>query len=142
MALAKRKRTVFDMIDDYFEDMQKWAEHFGEIWTAETPSWNLRNCSIEPLREITVTPTEVLLTVDLPYTLKDSVKVKSIGASGLEVSAQMKKKVKLDDLGVKHCKGVLEKFHCHVRIPVQVDMGKMNVHYKKGILEIRLPRKH
>ena len=141
MSTKRKRRSISDMIDMYFESMEEWIEEFQET-LVERPSWNLKNCTIEPLREITVTPMEVVATVDLPYTEKASVKVRPVSNTILEVSAKMRKKVKLDDLGVKHCKGEFQRFHCHMRIPVPVNMDKMDTKYKKGILEIHLPRKH
>jgi HSP20 family molecular chaperone IbpA len=140
MAITRR-RSFSDMVDEYFRDVKKWAEQF-EATTTEKPSWNLRNCSIEPLREITMTPREVLVTVDLPFTNKGAVKVKPVGSSALEVSAKMKRKIRLDDLGVTYCKGEFQKFQCHLRIPVPVKMDRMDVRYKKGMLEIHLPRRY
>jgi HSP20 family molecular chaperone IbpA len=140
MSIRKR-RSIFDMIDAYFDDLEKWAEEF-EGTLVEKPSWNLKNCSIEPLREIMVTPIEVIVTVDLPYTEKNAIKVKRLSDTSLEISAKMKRKIRLDDLGVIHCKGEFKKFHCYMRLPVKIDMNKMISHYKRGILEIHLPRKH
>jgi HSP20 family molecular chaperone IbpA len=137
----KKKRTISDIIDAYFEDLERWAEQFEETMM-QRPSWNLKNCTIEPLREIMVTPTEVVVTVDLPYTEKKLIRVKPVGHTSLEISAKMKRKIRLDDLGVTYCKGEFERFYCHVRIPVPVNMDDMNVSVKKGILEIRLRRKY
>jgi HSP20 family molecular chaperone IbpA len=89
-----------------------------------------------------VTPIEVIVTADLPYTEKNAIEVKRLSDTSLEISAKMKRKIRLDDLGVIHCKGEFQKFHCHMRLPVKVDMNKMITHYKRGILEIHLPRKH
>jgi HSP20 family molecular chaperone IbpA len=138
---TRRKRSISDIIDEYFEDLERWAERFGET-LVQMPSWNLKNCTIEPLRETLVTPTEVIVTVDLPYTRKDTVHAKPVSNTSLEISAKMKQKIRLDDLGVIHCKGEFQRFHCHIRIPVPVNMKNMDIHYKKGILEIHLPRKH
>jgi HSP20 family molecular chaperone IbpA len=140
MAIRK-KRSFSNLIDEYFADLEEWVEKFGETIT-ERPSWDLRNCSIEPLREIIVAPAEVLVTVDLPFTDKNAVKVKPVGKNSIEVSAKMRRKIRIDDLGVTHCKGEFQKFHCHLRIPVPVNINKMDVRYKKGILEVHLPRKH
>jgi HSP20 family molecular chaperone IbpA len=140
--MAIRKKPSFsELIDEYFANLEEWVEKFGETIT-ERPSWNLRNCSIEPLREVTVAPTEVVVTVDLPFTDKKGVKVKPVGKNSIEVSAKMKRKIRIDDLGITHCKGEFQKFHCHMRIPVPVNMSKMDVLYKRGILEIHLPRRH
>jgi HSP20 family molecular chaperone IbpA len=136
----KKRRSISDIIDAYFEDIERWAEQFEETLMV-SPSWNLKNCTLEPLREIMVAPTEVMMTVDLPYTEKNAVQVKPAGINSIEISAKMNKKIRLDDLGVTHCKGEFQKFHCHIRIPVPVNMNKMDIHYKRGILEIHIPRK-
>ena len=136
----KRKRSVSEIIDQYFADFDKWAESFREVF-ADKPSWDLRNCSIEPLRDMTVTPSEVLVTVDLPFTSKNTVRVEPVGSNALEITAKMNRKIRLDDLGITYCRGEFRKFHSHLLIPVSVNMRKMDVQYKKGILEIHIPRK-
>jgi HSP20 family molecular chaperone IbpA len=136
----RRKRSVSEIIDEYFADFDKWAEGFRGIFT-ETPSWNLRNGSMEPLRDMMITPKEVLVTVDLPFTSKSTVKVEPVDSNALEITAKMKRKIRLDDLGITYCRGEFQKFHSHLLIPVSVNMKKMDVQYKKGILEIHIPRK-
>jgi HSP20 family molecular chaperone IbpA len=137
----RRRRSFSEIIDEYFADFDKWAEGFREVF-AERPSWNVRNCSIEPLRDMMITPKEVLVTVDLPFTSKSTVKVEPVGGNSLEITAKMKRRIRLDDLGITYCRGEFQKFHSHVPIPVSVNMKKMNVQYKRGILEVHLPRKH
>jgi HSP20 family molecular chaperone IbpA len=128
------------MIDEYFEDLEKWAEQVrGTL--SERPCWDLKTCAIEPLREITVTPSEVIVTVDLPYAKKETVEIKAMNAASLEIFAEMRRKIRLNELGITHRKGTIERFHGWIRIPVAVNMGKMEVQHKKGVLEIRLPRK-
>ncbi|HVP17243.1 MAG TPA: Hsp20 family protein [candidate division Zixibacteria bacterium] len=128
------------MIDEYFEEMEKWAEQVRET-LSEKPCWDLKTCAIEPLREITVTPTQVIVTVDLPYAKEETVQVKAVDGSSLEVLAEMRKKIRLTELGVTHRKGMIQRFHAWIRIPVTVNMDKMKIQHKKGILEIELPRK-
>jgi HSP20 family molecular chaperone IbpA len=139
MSIRKRQ-SISNMIDEYFEEMEKWAEQFREPLT-ERPCWDLKTCTIEPLREITLTPTEVIVTVDLPYAKKETVQVKAVDAASLEIFAEMRKKIRLTELGVTHRKGVIQRFHGWIHIPVTVKMDKMKIQHKKGILEIKLPRK-
>jgi len=139
MSIRKRQ-SISDMIDEYFEDMEKWADQVRET-LSEKPCWDLKTCAIEPLREITVTATEVIVTVDLPYARKETVEVKAVDPNSLEIFAEMKKKIRLTELGVTHRKGIIQRFHGWIRIPVIVNMDKMKIQHKKGILEIRLPRK-
>jgi HSP20 family molecular chaperone IbpA len=89
-----------------------------------------------------VTPTEVIVTVDLPYTEENMIQVKPLGKNVIQISANMKRKIRLDDFGITHRRGEFQKLHCHTRIPVPVYMDKMEIRFKKGILEIRIPRKH
>jgi HSP20 family molecular chaperone IbpA len=128
------------MIDEYFEDIEKWADQVRET-LSEKPCWDLKTCAIEPLREITVKSTEVVVTVDLPYANEKTVRVEAVDASSLEIFAEMKKKIRLTELGVTHRKGMIQRFHAWIRIPVKVNMDKMKIQQKKGILEIKLPRK-
>jgi HSP20 family molecular chaperone IbpA len=97
---------------------------------------------MEPLRNVVVTPTEVIVTVDLPYTEENTIQVKPISKDTIEITAEMKRKIRFDDFGITHYEGEFQTFHCQTRIPVPVYMDKMEVRFKKGILEVRLPRKH
>jgi HSP20 family molecular chaperone IbpA len=137
----RKKRSVWEVVDEYFSDLERWTKRLENTY-AERPSWNLRDSSIEPLREISVTPTEVLITVDLPFTNKDAVKIKAVGKSSLEITAKMNKTVKSVDLGIVHLKGEFQKYSSYLHVPVPVYMSKMIVKYKKGMLEVHLPRKH
>lgn len=139
MAIRKR-RSIFDIIHEYFDSMEEWAEHFEEA-LVERPSWNQQACTFEPLRDVVVTPTEVMVTVDLPLTEENTVQVKPVERNMLEVSAKMKRKIRFEDFGITHHGGEFQTYHCCVRIPVQVSMEKMHFSFKKGILKIHLPRK-
>jgi HSP20 family molecular chaperone IbpA len=138
---TRRKRSIFDVIDEYFEDLEEWAERFRET-LVERPSWNQKACTIEPLRDIMVTPTEVTVTVDLPYTEENMIQVKPLGKNVIQISANMKRKIRLDDFGITHHRGEFQRLHCQIRVPVSVNMDKMEIRFKKGILEVHLPRKH
>jgi len=138
---TRRRRSIFNIIDEYFENLEEWTERFREALT-EKPSWNRRACTIEPLRDIMVTPTEVTVTVDLPYAEENTIKVKLISKDTIDILAKMKRKVRFDDFGITHYEGEFQTLHCQTRISVPVYMDEMKIHFKKGILEIRLPRKH
>jgi HSP20 family molecular chaperone IbpA len=138
---TRRRRSIFDIVDEYFESLEEWAERLRET-LIEKPSWNCRACTMEPLRDILITSDEVIVTVDLPYTEENTIEVKPISGDTIEVSAKMRRKVSFDEFGITHHKGEFHRFHCQTRIPVPVYMDKMEVRFKKGILEIHLPRKH
>jgi len=138
---TRKRRSIFDIIDEYFESLDEWTERFRGA-TIEKPSWNQKTCTIEPLRDILVTPEEVIVTADLPYAEESTVKVRPLGEETLEITAKMRRKVRFADFGITHQKGEFQKLHCQTRIPVLVDMERMELRLKRGILEIHLPRKH
>ena len=137
----KRKRSIMDILDNYFDELEEQFERWRETLT-ERPSWNQKACTMEPLRHVRVTPTEVIVTVDLPLTKENSIQVKPVDKNTIEILASMKRKIRFTDFGITHHKGEFQKLHCHLRVPVPVYMEKMGIRFKKGILEIRLPRKH
>ena len=138
---TKRKRSIMDILDNYFEELEEEFERWRET-LIERPSWNQKACEMEPLRYMRVTPTEVIVTVDLPLTKENSIQVKPVDKSTIEILATMKRKIRFTDFGITHHKGEFQKLHCHLRVPVPVYMNKMGLRFKKGILEIRLPRRH
>ncbi len=140
MATKERKRAFFDIVDMYFADLEEEFDRWRET-LLDKPSWDSKLCAIEPLKEVRVTPTEVVVTVDLPLTDKSTLQVKPVDEDTLEISAGMRRKMSFKELGMTHYKGEIKKFHCYTRIPVPVVMEKMNVGLKRSLLEIRLPRK-
>ncbi|MCS7115257.1 MAG: Hsp20/alpha crystallin family protein [Nitrososphaerota archaeon] len=138
--ITRKRRSIFDIMDEYFESLEEWIESLRES-IIERPSWDCRACTMEPLHNISVTGNEVIVTVDLPYTEEKTIEVKPISSDTIEISAKMRRKVSFDEFGITHHKGEFHRFHCQTRIPVPVYMDKMEVRFKKGILEIRLPRR-
>ena len=82
------------------------------------------------------------MTVDLPYAEEDTIRVKPVDDETIDVLARMKRKIRFDDFGITQYKGEFRTLQCQTRIPVQVCMDKMTVRFEKGILEVRIPRKH
>lgn len=140
MAIEKKRRPFIDIFDRYFDDMERELDTWRESFV-EGPSWNLKASTMEPLKSMRVLPTEVVVTVDLPLTKESSLKVKALDENTLEISAQMRRKMTFKELGITHHKGEFQKFHAHMRVPVAVQMSKMKTKFKKGMLEIHLPRR-
>ena len=140
MMSIKRRRSAADDFDSFFEDLRSEVEEWRNK-LVERPSWNLKASTIEPLSDLIVAPTEVVVTVDLPFTRESTLQVKAVGEDALEVSAKMKRKMTFKDMGMIHQVGEFQKFHFLSRIPVPVQMKKMKIRFKKGILEVHMPRK-
>ncbi|MDH7563360.1 MAG: Hsp20/alpha crystallin family protein [Candidatus Bathyarchaeota archaeon] len=140
MAIRKKK-SFFDIINEYFSDVEELTSQFEDMFM-EKPSWSQKNCTMEPLKEVTVTPKEVIVTVDLPLAKEGTIEVKPLDNRTIEISAEMKRKVRFDDFGITHHKGEFQRFYCQTRIPVPVKIDKVQFTLKKGILEVHMPRKH
>jgi HSP20 family molecular chaperone IbpA len=140
MSMRKR-RSVFEIMGEYFESVEEDMERLGEM-LMERPSWNCRACTMEPLRNIMIAPNEVTVTVDLPFTEEKAIQVKPIDKNAIEISAKMRRKIRFDDFGITHYRGEFQRFHSRIHVPVPVRMEKMKTRVKKGILEIRIPRKN
>jgi len=137
----KRRRSIFELMREYMEDLEAAAEEMAELAVAERPSWDVRSSCLEPLCNVFVTTDDVVVTADLPYTEPKTVKVEAISEDRLEIGAKMRQKMRFDDFGITHRKGEFSSFRCQVRVPVPVNMKRMKVYFKRGILEIHLPRR-
>jgi len=136
---ARKKRSIFEIVEQYFEGMEEGVERLGETLT-EKPSWNCRACTMEPLHNIMIAPDEVTVTVDLPFAEEKAIQVKPIDVNTIEISAKMRRTIRFEDFGITHYRGEFQTFHCRMYIPVPVRMEKMETRFKRGMLEIRIPR--
>ena len=138
MSSRKRRRSIFDLLSDYLEDLNVLTD---DLVPVERPSWDVGASTIQPLCNVSVTPDEVVVTADLPFSDPDSVKIEPSDERTLEISAKIGRRVCCKDLGIVHQRGEFSTFNCQTRIPVAVDMKRRTKRFKKGILEVRLPRK-
>lgn len=138
MSSRTRRRSVLDLISDYLEKMESLAD---DLLPFERPSWDIRAGTIQPLCSVSVAPEEVVVTADLPFSDPDSIKIEPSDERTLEITAKIRRRLCCEDLGIIHQRGEFSTFNCQTRIPVAVDMKRRTEKFKKGILEVRLPRK-
>lgn len=105
-----------------------------------TMGWNVAEACIEPLHNLTMAATEVVLTLDLPYVNQKQVKLSCPADDVLEVYAETTRKITFKDLGAKHRHGEFTCYHARIRIPVPFDENGIKTHFKRGVLEVHLPR--
>jgi HSP20 family molecular chaperone IbpA len=125
----------------YMKEFETLADELMESTFAERPSWNTESCCLEPLCNVFVTPKEVIITADLPNTEHESVKVEALSEDLIKITAKMKRKMRFDDFGITHREGEFSSLRCQPRIPVPVNIKQMKISLKRGILEIRFPRR-
>ena len=137
----RRRRSIFEVMNEYMEDFRTWAEEIIESAAAERPSWDIRSCCLERLCDVFITIDEAIVTADLPSTDPKNIKVEAVSEDSIEIRAKMKRTLRFDDFGITHRRGEFSSFRCQVHIPVLVDTEQMQIDFKRGVLEVRLPRK-
>lgn len=138
---TKRRRDLFELMRNYFEDWETFADELLQSARMERPSWDIESCCLEPLCNVFVSAGEVVVTADLPNINPKTIKVEVANANMIEIKASMKRKIRFHDFGITHREGEFTSFRCNVHIPVPVNTKKMKTQFKHGILEVRLPRK-
>jgi len=141
MSIGRRKRSIFEIIREHVEDLEAFADKLMESALMERPSWDLQSCCLEPLCSVFVSADEVVVTADLPNIDPRNIKVEAAEEDLIEITAKMKRKLHFEDFGITHRQGEFSAFRCQTRIPVPVDTKKMKTQFKRGILEVHLPRK-
>ena len=141
MSEKRIKSSSFDAMEKYLEEIESLAEEVMASAFPEGPSWNIETCCLQALSNVFITPREVIVTADLPYIDPETVQVEVTDENFIEIKAEMKKKVRLADLGICHRQGEFSFLRCQGRVRVAIDSEKMEISCKEGILEVRFPRK-
>jgi HSP20 family molecular chaperone IbpA len=129
-----RRKHILEAMDEYFKRAEFMVER------AFVSSWNETAESIEPLYNITVGSSEVIVTMDLPYVNPEEVTLKLPADDVIEIYANTKRRITFADMGVSHRHGQFKSYHTRVHMPVPVVESGMTSKFKRGVLEIRLPR--
>jgi HSP20 family molecular chaperone IbpA len=102
--------------------------------------WNAAAACIQPLYDLFVAATEVVLTVDLPYVDQKQVKLHCPTEDSVEIYAETTRKITFKDLGAKHRRGEFTCYRARIHIPVPIDEKNINTKFKRGVLEVHIPR--
>jgi len=137
----QRKSSIFDVMNENMEEFDALADELMDSAFSEGPSWNTETCCLQALSNVSITSREVIVTADLPNIEPETVKVEAVDENLIEITAKMKKKVRFADLGIYHRQGEFSSLRCQDRIHVAIDVEKMKISCKAGILEVRFPRK-
>jgi HSP20 family molecular chaperone IbpA len=141
MSEKQRKRSIFDVMNQYMEEFETLADELIESTFPKGPSWNTETCCLQALSNVSITSREVIVTADMPNIEPETVKVEEVDENLIEITAKMRKKVRFADLGVYHRQGEFSSLRCQDYIHIAFDAEKMKISYKGGILEVRFPRK-
>ncbi|RJS90258.1 Hsp20/alpha crystallin family protein [Candidatus Bathyarchaeota archaeon] len=136
----RSRRSIFDIMREHMEELEEIAEEMFDRFL-ERPSWDINAHSLEPLFDVSVSSDKVIVTADLPKVDPENIRISRISDDLIEITAKMRVKINFEDLGVTHRKGEFSYFSCRVPLPVPVDTSRAKARFKRGILEITLPRK-
>ena len=136
----KQRRSIFDIMGEYMDEFETLADELIESAFTEGPSWNCDTCCLHALCNVFITAREVVVTADLPNIEPDNVTVEVLDEDLIEITAEMKKKVRFSDLGIYHRQGEFSSLRCQVRLPITVDTAQMKLAFQRGILTVRFPR--
>lgn len=137
----ERRRSLLRMLLEYVEELERAAEEALESFFVERPAWDVRRSCIEPLMDVFVGPDEVIITMDMPLVKPETIRVRPVEEGLIEVVAEMKKAIRPRDLGVVHIDGEIREMRARARVPVPVETKSLRFVFRKGILEVRLPRR-
>ena len=112
----------------------------SEMSSSHESGWNVAGACIEPLYNMMVGAAEVILTIDLPYVNQKQVKLSCPADDVLEIRAETNRKITFKDLGIKHRHGEFTCYHARIRTPVPINETKIKTRFKRGVLEVHLPR--
>ncbi len=116
------------------------SESKSEFSPIHGSGWNVAAACIQPLYNLFLAATEVVLTVDLPYVNQKQVKLSCPTDDCVEIYAETSRKITFKELGAKHRHGHFTCYHARIRIPVPVDENRVTTEFKRGILEVHIPR--
>jgi HSP20 family molecular chaperone IbpA len=86
-----------------------------------------------------MTANEVVLTIDLPFVSRKSIRIRYLTADAIEIYAETSKRISFKDLGVKHRHGEFTCYHARIKVPVPIKR-KMTSKLKRGVLEVHFER--
>lgn len=136
------RKEKLDNLRKYLLEFEELTNELKEITFPEGPNWNIENCCLYALSNVYTTPKEVIITADLPNVEFKTVKVKVTDGNIIEISAKMKKKIKFSDFGIFHRNGEFTSLSCRDLINETIDLKKLEISFKNGILEVRIPKTH
>lgn len=140
MIERKEKYVIMDNLEKYLLEFEALSNELKAITFSKGPSWNVENCCLYALSNVNITPKEVIITADLPNVELKTVKVKVTDGNLIEISAKMKKKIKFSDFGIFHRNGEFTSLSCMDRVNETIDFKKLEISFKNGILEVRIPK--
>lgn len=101
--------------------------------------WDGNACCLEALGEVQETPTEYIVTIDLPFVNKDDVEI-TVSEDQLAIQAKTRSEIHFERWGTLQQELRFQHFAKTVPLPSNVNTEKIQAHFQQGLLEIHLPK--
>ncbi len=122
--------------------MSEWIDEFlGHAYSELMhPSWDAVGKYLEPLVNIEDKEDQIVVTADLPYVEdKNDISI-DVAEDSLEIRAEIKKAIRWERWGTVQKHIWFKSFRKFIKLPSKVDPEKSRAIFRRGILEISLPK--
>lgn len=101
--------------------------------------WDGDACCLEALGEVEETETEYIVTIDMPMVNKEDIEI-LVMDDHLAVQAKMREEVHYERWGTIQRQIRFQRLAKKVPLPRNADSDKIRATFRKGLLEIRVPK--
>ncbi|MGQ9514549.1 MAG: Hsp20/alpha crystallin family protein [Thermoproteota archaeon] len=129
--------------DDLFSEVERMEKRMRRIYEDVTRSikeFEYSSGCIEPLYEVSETPEEIIISVDIPGVKKEDISLEATD-NKLYIDAKCKRVISMKKWGVRGQEKTFKRFRKVISLPSSVDPEKAKASLKSGVLEVRFPRK-
>ena len=107
--------------------------------TKRSASWDIGG-SLEPLVHVEDKGSVYIVTADLPYVNKEDIEV-NLSEDTIEIKAKMRTKHCFERWGTHQKSVIYSSFRKLIKLPSPLNVDKAVCSFRKGLLEINLPKK-
>ncbi len=138
--ILKKWREIARGVDEYIEEeFKKIEREVRELKAMMEPSWT-SNGTLKPLYSIRETPDSYIIYVDIPQADEGSLNV-GFQKNKVIIQAKLKKEVRLTGWTGRGGETTFTQYEETITLPTPINPEKAKVRAKKGIIEIRVPKK-
>ena len=143
--MERKRRSSWEQFEAMFEEMQRsfdrmFAEILDEVYITR-PLMDVEQRCLEPLVDVRETHDSIIVTADLPYVnRKDNIDIRLLEKS-LEIRAKTSKPICFERWGTVQRRTHFNEFRKTVKLPTDVDSEGVKATFRRGILQIVMPKK-
>ncbi len=137
------KKDVLQRLDKSVKELQR---RFDELFAPSRDVrlrmrslWDGDACCLEALGEVEESETEYVVTLDLPMVNKEDIEI-LVMDDHLAVQAKMRAEVHYERWGTVQRQIRFQRLAKKVPLPKDADSDKIRASFKRGLLEIRVPK--